>query len=107
MGNTIREIVAEANKNKGIDKSIFGHKTELELTNGILASNIKELIVKTINENKTLDKNTLCHKIEIELVNGVLANNVHILMDDISVLYEEVLNLLAEISEETPITEEV
>ena len=74
-----------------------------------MENNIKELIVKTINENKTLDKNTLCHKIEIELVNGVLASNVHIHIDDISSIYDEVLNPVVEepAVEETPIIEEV
>ena len=73
MENTIREIiVAEANKNKGIDKSIFCHKTELELTNGILASNI------------------------------------HIMIDEIGAIYDEVNNLVEEVVvEETPLEEEV
>lgn len=73
-----------------------------------MENNIKTIIVATINKNKDLDKNMLCHKIEIELVNGILARNTHIPMDDISAIYDEVMNPIdTQIVEETPITEEV
>ena len=69
---------------------------------------IKTKIVNAINANKNMDKGNLCHKIEIELINGTLDNNIHIPIDEIASIYEEVMNpVIEEPTPETPITEEV
>ena len=67
---------------------------------------IKTKIVNAINANNDMDKGDLCHNIEIELINGTLEHNVHISIDEIASIYEEVINpTIEETTPETPIIE--
>lgn len=72
-----------------------------------MENNIREIIVSEVNKNKDVDKSVLCHRIELELANGILASNIHIMIDEIGAIYDEVNTPVEEVVEEPPLAEEV